>query len=344
MTSFFPEPGVTPLRGGPVLRWGVLGPGDIARAFTRTLHRNTDQRVVAVGSRSADRAAAFAVEFDVPRSSGSSHDLVQDDGVDIVYVAAPHTEHLPLALLAIQAGKHVLVEKPLATCAADGRRIADAARAAGVFAGEAMWTQYLPQSAVLRQVIDRGDLGDVRLATADVGWGIGDDPAPRMTDPALAGGTVLDAGVYGFWFAQFAIGVPLQVRALGTTIGSGVEDQAVTLLRGEQGRAATVSSTMAGTNTGLASITGTRGTARFLDPFVFPARFAVRLGDDEHVWTDPTDLRLRDGLAWQATAIAIAITDGLTDSPVHPLDAAIDVLRTIDAVRAQVLGAVPEER
>ena len=342
--GFLPEPGVTPLRGGPALRWGVLAPGDIARDFTATMHANTDQRVVAAGSRSAERAAAFAERHGLERSYGSYAQLVADDGVDVVYVAAPHTEHLPLALLAIEAGKHVLVEKPLATSAVEGERIAAAARAAGVFAGEAMWTRYLPHSAVLRQVIDRGDLGDVRLATADVGWALGDDPPPRMTDPALAGGTVLDAGVYGFWFAHFAIGAPSAVHATGTVLPSGVEDQAVALLRGRDGRAATVGTTMAGTNTGLGSIVGTAGAARFLDPFVFPARFAVRIGADEHEWRDPSALRGRDGLAWQTTAVAQAIADGRTDSPVHPIADAIAVLTTIDEVRRQVLGAQDEER
>ena len=340
--ALFPDADVAPLRGGAALRWGVLAPGDIARDFTATMHANTDQRVVAVGSRSVDRAAAFGERHGVPRTYGSYDQLVADDDVDVVYVAAPHTEHLPLALLAIRAGKHVLVEKPLATSAEDGERIAAAARAAGVFAGEAMWTRYLPQSSVLRQVIDRGDLGDVRLATADVGWALGDAPAPRMTDPALAGGTVLDAGVYGFWFARFAIGAPIEVHASGTVLDTGVEDQAVALLRGDDGRAATVTTTMAGTNTGLGSITGTRGTARFLDPYVFPARFAVTIGSDEHVWEDGSGLRLRDGLAWQTTAVAQAISDGLTDSPVHPIAEAVGVLRTIDEVRRQVL-AVPDQ-
>ncbi len=342
--GFFPEPGVAPLRGGPTLRWGVLAPGAIARDFTATVHANTDQRVVAVGSRSAERAEAFAADHGVERAHGSYARLVEDDGVDVVYVAAPHTEHLPLALLAIEAGKHVLVEKPLATSAEEGRRIADAARVAGVFAGEAMWTRYLPHSAVLRQVIDRGDLGDVRLATADVGWALDDDPPQRMTDPALAGGTVLDAGVYGFWFAHFAIGAARSVQAVGTVLPGGVEDQAVALLTGDEGRAASVGVTMAGTNTGLGTVVGTAGTARFLDPFVFPARFAVRIGADEHVWQDPTDLRGRDGLAWQTTAVARAIADGRTDSPEHPIADAIAVLTTIDEVRRQVLGTRQEDR
>jgi predicted dehydrogenase len=338
MDTWFPESGVPPLVGGPALRWGVLAPGEIAGDFTRTVHRNTGQRVVAVASRSVDRATAFALQHDVSRVHGNYADLVADDEVDIVYVAAPHPFHLPLALLAIGAGKHVLVEKPLAVDAAEGAQIARAARAAGVFAGEAMWSRYLPQSAVLRQVIDRGDLGEVVLATADVGWSAGEQPAPRFVDPALAGGTVLDAGVYGFWFARFALGPIAEVQALGTVLPSGVEDQAIALLRAESNRVGTVTTTMAGRHTGLASIVGTRGTARFLDPFVFPARFVVETPQGDHVWHDDSALLLRDGLAWQAAAVARYVGDGLTDSPVHPIEDAIAVLHLLDTVRAQVLG------
>lgn len=332
----FPHAAVAPLRGGPTLRWGVLAPGEIAGDFTDTVHRNTSQRVVAVASRSPERAAAFAQRYGVPRAHRAYTDLVEDPSVDIVYVAAPHPFHLPLALLAIGAGKHVLVEKPLAVTAAEGEQIAAAAREAGVFAGEAMWTRYLPQFSVVRQMLDRGDLGDVRMASADVGWAMGADPVPRFIDPELGGGTVLDAGVYGFWFAHFALGKIENIQAFGSVLSSGVEDQAAAVLRGTQGRIGAVTTTMAGPNTGLASITGTQGVLRFLDPFVFPARFTVQDASGESEWNDVGGLANRDGLAWQAAAVAQHLSDGLLDSPTHPIDHAIAVLRSLDVVRAQV--------
>ena len=336
---FLPEPDVAPLVGGPVLRWGVLGPGDIANDFTATLHANTDQRVTAVASRSAERARAFAARHGIDRATGSVEELLGGGDVDVVYVAAPHPAHLPLALAAVEAGLPVLVEKPLAMSAEEGRRLADAARAAEVFAGEAMWTAYLPQTSVLRQVLDRGDLGDVRLATADVGWRAEDDPDSRLRDPDQGGGTVLDAGVYGLWFAQLAIGRPVDVRAVGDVSGTGVDEQAVVSLRGAHGALASVTSTMAGTSTGLASIVGTAGSVRFTEPFVFPAAFTVQAGASAHEWRDPDGLALRDGLAWQATAVAAMIAEGRLDSPVHPIADAVGVLSTIDAVRQQVLAA-----
>ncbi len=338
MTGALPEPDVPPLRGGPALRWGVLGPGDIANDFTATLHANTDQRVVAVGSRSQERAAAFARRHGVARAVGSVDELVGDPDVDVVYVAAPHPAHLPLAMTAVEAGKAVLVEKPLAMSAAEGRALAAAAAAAGVFAGEAMWTRYLPGTSVLRQVLDGGEVGDVVLATADVGWRAPDDPGSRLRDPDLGGGTVLDAGVYGLWFARFATGRTVDVRAVGSVAGTGVDDRAAVALRSDGGALAAVTSTMAGTSTGLASIVGTRGTVRYLEPFVFPAAFVVEADGGSRQWRDPSGLRLRDGLAWQATEVAAAIAEGRTDSPVHPIATAIDVLAAIDAVREQILG------
>lgn len=322
-----------------MLRWGVLAPGFIAADFTATVLANTDQRVTAVASRSAERAAGFAARHGIGRAYGSYEPLVADPEVDIVYVAAPHSEHRALSLLAISAGKHVLIEKPIALSAAEAQEIASAARSAGVLAAEAMWTRYLPQFDVLHQVLKRGDLGAVRLATADVGWQMRPDGPPRMLDPALGGGAALDMGVYGYWFAQFAIGRPVRIHALGSLTGTGVDDQSVTAIAGADSRQASVTTSMAVANSGLAAIYGTAGRAQFLEPFVFPARFAVHTAGEVHEWRDASGLTMRAGLAWQASALAQIVTDGLTDSPVHSLDDAISVMRTIDAVRHQLAEA-----
>jgi predicted dehydrogenase len=337
--SWFPDVRVPALRGGPVLRWGVLAPGGIAGDFTETVLANTDQRVTAVASRSVERAARFAARHGINRVSESYEQLVADPEVDVVYVAAPHSEHRALSLLAISAGKHVLIEKPIAVSATEAEEIAAAARSAGVLAAEAMWTRYLPQFDVLHQVLKRGDLGVVRLATVDVGWRLGPDAPARFFDPAQGGGAALDMGVYGYWFAQFAIGRPVRIRALGGMTGSGVDDQAVVALAGPGNRHASVTTSMAVTNSGLAAIHGSGGSARFLEPFVFPARFVVAVAGEVHEWHDTSGLTMRAGLAWQASALAHFAAEGMKDSPVHSLDDAISVMRTIDAVRHQLQGA-----
>lgn len=338
---WFPAVRVPPLRGGPVLRWGVLAPGTIAGDFVATVRRNTDQRVTAVASRSMERGRRFAERHAVDRVHESYEALVADPAVDIVYVAAPHSEHARLGLLAIGAGKHVLIEKPIATSAREAEGVAAAARSAGVFAAEAMWTRYLPQFDVLDQLLQRGDLGTIRLATAEVAWAIDADVPNRLLDPGLAGGVALDMGVYGYWFAQFAIGRPQLIRAAGSMTSTGVDEQAVVAIAGPEGRHAAVTTSMAVTASGLAAIHGTLGSARFIDPFVFPARFVVDTGGERHEWNDTSGLTQRAGLAWQTSAIAHSIDQGRTDSAVHSLDDAIAVLHTIDAVRAQLERDTP---
>lgn len=338
LSSFFPEPRVTPLVGGPALRWGVIAPGGIARDFTSAIHQLTEQRVIAVGSRARDRAESFARDFNVPNVHGSYDDLVCDQNVDVVYVAAPHAEHARLALLAIRAGKPVLVEKPFALSAAEGTEVAAAARSKGVFAAEAMWTRYLPQFDVIDALLRQGDLGPVRLVTADVGWAIDQADYPRMFDPGAGGGVTLDMGTYGLWFAQFGQGPAAALKALGTRSTSGIEDQAAIALLGGDGSVGTVSATMRADNSGRATIVGDRGQVRFTQPFVFPAGFDVQVGGKCHRWSEESGLTGRQGLAWQAVAVARYIVDGRLESPVHSLDDSISLLRTIDEVRKQILA------
>lgn len=334
-----PEPRIIPLRGGPVLRWGVLAPGEIARDFVTTLHANTDQRVHAVASRSSERAADFAATHGIPRSYDSYEQLVADPGIDVVYVAAPHSEHRALALLAISAGKHVLIEKPIALNAVQAAEIAAAAASAGVFAMEAMWSRYLPQADVIGRLLDDGALGDVRLVTVELGWKFPFDPASRAFDPTLGGGAMLDAGVYSLWFSQFVLGAPKTVRATGSLASTGVDSQAVVAIESAGGGQAAVTTSILVDTPGLASIYGTDARLQFDTGFVFPARFRLVTGDAELAWQDESGLEGRDGLAWEAVALAQYVADGRTQSPVHSLDQSISLMHTIDEVRRQ-LGAV----
>lgn len=338
--DYFPLPSNTPLRGGPTLRWGVVGPGGIASHWVRAVRDHTDQPVVAVASRSLARAAAFAQQHEIPRAFGTVEQLLEDPGVDAVYVATPHSEHRRVAVLAAGAGKHILIEKPIGVSADEAIEIKTAARAAGVIAAEAMWTRYLPGLTVIEQLIRRGDLGEVRLATADVGWAVTREQAPRLYDPDLGGGALLDMGVYAVWFAHFAIGAIEDVQATGSFVDTGVDDQVAAVLRGSAGRMATVTTSMSAYSTGLGTIAGTHGAVRFLDPMVFPARFAVATPTGEHLW-QPTGPLMREGLAYPAPAIAQAVAEGRSDSPIHPIDSTIDVMRTLDAIR-DLIAASPE--
>jgi hypothetical protein len=172
MTSFpttLPPARTPPSEAAPALRWGVLGTGWIAERFVGSLQRHTRQRLVAVGSRDAGRSAAFASRHGLPRAHGSYEALVADPDVDVVYVATPHPAHHPCATLALEAGKHILVEKPLALNAAQATEIARLAADRGRFCAEALWTFFLPKFDIVRQLLADGVLGEVRTVLADHG-------------------------------------------------------------------------------------------------------------------------------------------------------------------------------
>lgn len=342
MTAFpsaLPSARAYPLRGGPVLRWGILAPGDIAKDFVHALHTHTDQRVEAVASRSAERAEQFATRHGIPRSYGDHQHLVDDPAIDIVYVAAPHTEHARLALMAIAAGKHVLIEKPIGVTAAEARQVRDAARAAGVFAMEGMWTRYLPQTDVMMQLVDDGVLGDIRLVLADFATIAPTDPQGRNYNPDLAGGSLLDLGIYPIWISQLFLGAPDRVNTFGSLTTTGVDAQTAIVLEFESGAQSVLTTSLLHFSPERASINGTKARIEINPWFVVPAGFdliAPGKGDTRLSYGNDTGLAFRDGIAWEAAAIAQHVADGLRDSPLHPIDFSIEVMETMDEVRRRV--------
>jgi predicted dehydrogenase len=336
--SSLPEPIHVPLRGGPTLRWGVLAPGGIARDWVGALHTHTDQRVAAVASRTLERAERFAADFGIPRAYGGYEQLVADPGVDAVYIAAPHSEHRTLALLAIAAGKHVLIEKPIALNSLEAGEIVAAARAAGVFAMEAMWSRFLPQSTVVAQLLEGGDLGDVLTVTADFGAAFRFDPAGRAFNPALGGGALLDIGVYPAWFAHFVLGAPETVTARGSLASTGVDAQAALILDYSGGAQAAITTSMLVATPLAATISGTLARVEFPGPFMGPGPFSVVRGGERTEWVEPTGFQWREGLCYQAAAVAQHVADGLTESPWHTLDDSLEIMAVLDSARAQ-LGA-----
>ena len=332
-----PTPRFSNPRNAPALRWGVVGPGAIATDFTRAVLTHTTQQVVAVSSRSSERAALFAAAHGIRSSYGSHDDLFADPEVDVVYIAVPHTGHVRLALDAIAAGKHVLVEKPMATSAADAKLVVDAARAAGVFVMEALWAKYLPKFDVIRQLLEDEALGEVRLFSADYGFKAGYDPESRFFNPALGGGALLDLGVYLVSAASFALGEFSSITAQGQLAPTGVDVQASLLLQTATGAQAVMSTTLLADTPSAANIVGTNGRIAIDRVFVGPGGFTFTPARADSVrYEDTSGLVWREGLSYQASAVARYISEGLTESPLHPLDETLSVLSTLDEARRQI--------
>jgi predicted dehydrogenase len=240
------------------LRWAILGAGGIARSFTRDLQQ-AGLIVAAVGSRVQERADAFAAEFGLTTAHGSYEDLVADDGVDVVYVATPHPEHRANALLALDAGKHVLIEKPITLNAPEAQDVADRAGAQGLVAMEAMWTRFLPHMVRLREVLAEGAIGDVRALVADHTQRLPDDPTHRLNALELGGGALLDLGVYPISFASSLFGAPTDISATATFKETGADAQVATGFRYAGGQVASTLSSSVAQGPNVASVIGSEG-------------------------------------------------------------------------------------
>jgi predicted dehydrogenase len=302
------------------------------------MHRNTAQRVVAVGSRSADRAAQFAATHGIDRSYASYEAVAGDPEVDVVYIATPQSEHLKLGLLALAAGKHVMIEKPLAMNADEARELVAAARAANVLLMEAMWTRYLPQSSVIRQLLADGVLGEVRGVHAEHGQAVPFDAGHRLYRPELGGGAMLDLGIYPVQLDSMVLGEPRGVRAFGGRTSTGVDAYATLVLDHGPDVQSTLNTTLLARTPNRATVFGTEARIEMAEFFYTPGSFRLAdngFGTPALEFTDTTGRQLFDGLSWEATALAGFVGEGRTESPLHTLAETVAIAATMDAALAQ---------
>jgi len=324
------------------LRWGILATGGIAHAFARDL-RTAGLDLRAVGSRRLEGARAFAEEFDVARVHGSYEALAADDEIDIVYIATPHPMHAENALLLLEHGKHVLIEKPFTLNADQAIAVRDLARAKGLLAMEAMWTRYLPHMIRIREIIESGTLGEIRAVFADHTQRISDDPAHRLNALELGGGALLDLGIYPVSFAWDMLGAPTSITATARLGGTGADTEVATIFTHASGAVSTTlsSSRAAGPNT--AHVVGTEGRIDIDRVWYTPTSFRVTAPDGTVLEEFVSDIEGR-GMQFQALAAEEIIAGGATDSDRLPIDETVAIMETLDAVRRQIGLRYPEEQ
>ena len=344
MTSFpetLPAARTPASEAAPALRWGVLGTGWIAERFIGSLQRHTRQQLLAVGSPDAGRSAAFAGRLGLPRAYGSYEELVADPDVDVVYVATPHPAHHPCARLALEAGKHTLVEKPLALNAAQATEIAQLAADRGRFCAEALWTFFLPKFDIVRQLLDDGALGEVRTVQADHGEHF--TAGHRILRADLAGGPLLDLGTYPVSLATWVLGPPQRVVAVGQPHPAGVNGQAAAILRDSAGNQAVLHTTLFSNTPTAAAIAGTHATLTLPGPFYQPGDLLLASadGDRQLRFTEPR--AAHDALHFEAAEVARCISAGRLESPIRPLCQSITTLKVMDEIRRQLGDAFPGE-
>ena len=321
------------------LRWGILATGGIAHAFTTDL-KCAGLTVAAVGSRAQQSADAFARTFEIPVAHGTYEALAADPGVDAIYIATPHPQHVEAARLALAGGKHVLIEKPITLTQAEAAEIRDLAAANGLVAMEAMWTRYLPMMARIREIIADGTIGDVRAVSADHTQSISTDPAHRLNALDLGGGALLDLGIYPISFAWDILGEPVSIKASARIGETGADTEVATVMTHASGALSTTvsSSRSAGANT--AHIVGSSARIDIDRTWYNQATFTVTAPDGSVIERYEEKISGR-GMQFQALALEKAVTQGV--APLLPVDESAKIMGTLDEVRRQIGVRYPGE-
>lgn len=322
------------------LGWGILATGWIAELFTQDL-QTAGLNVVAVGSRTEEKASDFAQRFNIPRAYGSYQELVQDPDVDIIYIATPHPQHIDTALLALKAGKHVLVEKPFTLNADESRTLVKYADEHNLVILEAMWTRFLPHIRRIHEIINSGALGTLQSLTAEHRQFLPKDPKHRLNALELGGGALLDLGIYPVSFAVDILGAPTSIEAMARLTETGVDAETATIMRHQNGAISTTVSALDCTGVNQAVINGSE------------ARIVI-----DPVWYTPTSFRLEDytgniieefhqtvdgrGMQFQAFEMERLIGSGEKSIIMSP-DESVIIMEVLDTIRKQIGLVYPGE-
>jgi predicted dehydrogenase len=367
----------------PVIRWGILGTGTVARAFAADLRLLPDALLTSVGSRKLDRAQVFASEFGARHVHESVKHLARNDEVDVVYVATPHVRHREDCVACLADGRAILCEKPFTLNVAEGRAVVDQARASRRFCMEAMWMRFHPLILKVRSMVESGALGTIRLLTADFGYPTSFDPENRLFDRRLGGGALLDRGIYPLSLAFFLLGRPIESVGRATLGATGVDEQMAMLLSYPGGALAVLTASMRSRVRNEAVIIGTHGQIRLHSPFYAPnrmswTRFTEPVGATLAVHSSANGWKARvkrnplvrraldmsgrsilslirrdttsfvhyasgQGYQFEAAEVMRCLRAGLLESPVMPLDETLAILETTDALRRSWALTYPGE-
>ena len=324
-----------------MIRWGIIGPGGIAKRFAQAMTSVDDGQIVAVASRSLDRADAFADEHDVARRYDDDQALAEDPDVDAVYVATPHSRHEVDAIRCLEAGKHVLCEKAFALNAAQAQRMVAAARVNDRFLMEAIWSRYLPSYRALVDVLASGRIGTPQQVDADFGFRMRVDPQHRLFDPLQGGGALLDLGIYPLQLSLLVLGPVEQVAATGVIGKTKVDEQVAATLRHEGGGVGVIKAAI---RTPLACTARISGTDGWIDLPAFmhcPTSFTVNVvGAGPEVIDAAFD---GDGLQFEIREVHRCLDEGRTESPTMSLAETVALATVMDDIRAQIGVSYPGE-
>jgi len=316
-----------------IFSWGILGPGGIAQAFAKDLAFIEGHTIGAVGSRSLTTAKSFANTFG-GTAYGSYEELVADSSIDAIYVATPHPAHHDNVILALNAGKPVLCEKPFAVNAQQAQAMVDTAAKNKVALMEAMWARFLPHYAKVREIVASGVLGPILSIHADHGQRLADQGIARLVDPQLAGGALLDLGIYPISFAHMILGNPSSITSTAVMTDRGVDAQTSMIFSYDNGAQAVLTTTMIEQTPCRAVVAGLHGWLEIDRTFYNPASMRVNLNDGSV--TEYPSTYTGHGLREQAESFKQLVQSGSLESKILTWKDTVDIMKSMDTVRSQI--------
>jgi predicted dehydrogenase len=323
------------------VRWGILATGWIAEQFVGDL-KLCGHTVTAVGSRSQHAVNEFAVKFGIPKAHASYEALCADPEVDAIYVATPHPMHADNAKLALNHGKHVLVEKAFTVNAREAQEVVDLAASKGLVVLEAMWTRWLPHMLRVREIVRSGVLGEIRSMTADHTQDLPDDPAHRLNALPLGGGALLDLGVYPISFTFDVLGAPRTIHAVGRLKETGADGTVATTFTYANGA---IAQTLSGSDTAgrnIATIHGTKGRIEIDKVWYVPTSFR-RYDEKNEVVEEYVSKVPGRGMQFQAAELERLVAAGATAGDILSPTESVAIMAAMDEVRRQIGVKYPTE-
>jgi predicted dehydrogenase len=322
-------------------RIGIMGTGKIAHVMAGTVRKMKNVKCYGVASRDENRAQEFAREYGIKVVYTSYEEMVLDSKIDLIYIATPHSEHYANMKLCIENGKNVLCEKAFTANAAQAEEIFELAKEKGVFVSEAMWTRYMPMLTTIKGVLNSGIIGEPTMLTANLGYNISDKQ--RITDPSLAGGALLDIGVYTLNFAAMMFGKDIEKTESSCVLtDTGVDASDSITLTYNDGRMAVLNSTVNGISDRRGVIYGSKGYMvveninNFESVTVYDASYKAG-----KITKAPKQIT---GYEYEVYSCLEAIEKGELECWEMPHDETLRIMRQMDELRAEWGVVYPFEK
>ena len=321
------------------IRWAIAGPGNIANKFAQAIKNVDGAELCAVASRSIEKAKEFADKYDIENSFGSYEEMAASDKIDVVYISTIHPFHKSCAELFLNSGKHVLCEKPLCVNASQAEKLRECAKKNGKFLMEAMWTRFLPAINEAKSMIERGEIGKVMALEADFCYRETPENCPILFDNSIAGGSILDVGIYPLHLASLLFGTePEEIKAVSVN-ENGVDVQMQMLLRYTDGVVANLSSAISVAKPETAFVYGTDGFIKL--PSFYGAQKVILCKNGEEIVCERPSIG--DGFEEEIYEVCNCVRKGKTESDKLPLSESIAVLKIMDKIRKQTNITYPLE-